>query len=447
LLRPPQAAAPATPFDALLVQLVGTAAPGGNELPVTGNDLPAATDDLPEADALAASELVALVASPPPTAAPVAAPVSATVLAADAAAPADSVPPAATAPPDQAAVLRQVGLAFERVLSSPSALPDAGNPVGVATDELAEIPAPDTAAPVTTVDVAPAVAEAALPPLPPAASASDRIVATLVAARSPPTVEVTLANAAPVARAVNEMRPSAERRTANVPAATPGDGPRATAAPLAQLLDLAATPIQGDGHAAAPQPIHTADALPLVATPSATAAAAPDTQPIAPAHSASVNVPNAATALDGTSQTASSPTPSQGAPLDTAARWHDALASRVQWLVDHDVGEARIKLNPPELGALDVKISLHDDKTFVQLTAHNAAARDELAQSLPRLRELLAANGLELGGATVSGGRDGGAGRYPGAEPAARALDFAAPADPEPVRALSAASSRIDVFA
>jgi hypothetical protein len=43
----------------------------------------------------------------------------------------------------------------------------------------------------------------------------------------------------------------------------------------------------------------------------------------------------------------------------------------------------------------------------VQLTTATAAARDELAQSLPRLRELFTASGLELGGASVHDGRDG----------------------------------------
>ncbi len=69
-----------------------------------------------------------------------------------------------------------------------------------------------------------------------------------------------------------------------------------------------------------------------------------------------------------------------GTPVDTRSpTWHEAFASRVQWLVDHDVGEAHIKLNPPELGAVDVKISLVDDKTFVQLTTATAAARDEVS--------------------------------------------------------------------
>ena len=142
-----------------------------------------------------------------------------------------------------------------------------------------------------------------------------------------------------------------------------------------------------------------------------------------------------------------------GAPVDLRTpNWQEAFANRVQWLVDTQVGEARIKLNPPELGAVDVKISLVDDKTYVQLTTATAAARDELSQSLPRLRELFTGSGLELGGASVHNGRDGQlAGRRPrrrgAAEPrwfAPRSPSLATSLRPSPPRR---SLGRIDVFA
>ena len=145
--------------------------------------------------------------------------------------------------------------------------------------------------------------------------------------------------------------------------------------------------------------------------------------------------------------------PSSGDAIDTnAARWHEALATRIQWLVDHDIGEAKIKLNPPELGALDVKIALQDDKTYVQMVAHSASARDELAQSLPRLRELLSAGGLELGGATVSAGHDErGAFGSATPQPIARVAAFASAVEdavPDaPRMRLGAGAAVIDTFA
>jgi flagellar hook-length control protein FliK len=129
--------------------------------------------------------------------------------------------------------------------------------------------------------------------------------------------------------------------------------------------------------------------------------------------------------------------------------WQEAFASRVQWLVDAQVGEARIKLNPPELGAIDVKVSLLDDKTYVQLTTATAAARDELAQSLPRLRELFTASGLELGGASVYNGRDQqqAGGRQDAAGAESRAGAFLEPGDDSAARAAPRSVGRIDVFA
>jgi flagellar hook-length control protein FliK len=144
--------------------------------------------------------------------------------------------------------------------------------------------------------------------------------------------------------------------------------------------------------------------------------------------------------------------PSAGTPVDLRSpTGQETFANRVQWLVDQNVGEAHIKLNPPELGLVDVKISLVDDKTYVQLTTATAAARDELAQSLPRLRELLSVSGLELGGASVHNGRDGHAahGHHGGTGSAdSDGLPRFAGADDEPVAFVPRRSlGRIDVFA
>ena len=103
------------------------------------------------------------------------------------------------------------------------------------------------------------------------------------------------------------------------------------------------------------------------------------------------------------------PPASPGAPVDLRSpNWQEAFANRVQWLVDTQVGEARIKLNPPELGAVDVKISLVDDKTYVQLTTATARPRaTSLSQSSAATARAFTRSGLELGGASVHDGRDG----------------------------------------
>jgi flagellar hook-length control protein FliK len=207
--------------------------------------------------------------------------------------------------------------------------------------------------------------------------------------------------------------------------------------PIGEITDAAARPAQRDSRL-------DVVTLPATTSPSATdTTAAPTTgAALAPAHSHSAASPATAppTTLAG-----------QSTPIDTRAdHWHEALASRVQVLVDQHVGEAHIKLNPPELGSVDIKISLVDDKTFVQLTAGSSAARDELTQSLPKLRELLSAGGLSLGGASVHGG-SAGAGGYATAShvgvPAYTPFAFAESDEPEAVRPMRGPAGRIDLFA
>jgi flagellar hook-length control protein FliK len=404
--RPDDAAASATaPFD-LLLALLTAPLPGGQSLPAAGNALPAAgaTDVVPTsgsakpvttqpglsagADLLARLKLSLAPAAPPtdPNAAQTESP------AAGAAPPTPFVELDLPAPPQQ----------------------PADKTLPVSALQAPPVPAAPAAAPVPASPDASAAVEAAVPQT----AAADQL-AKLVR--------------------VDTSRNADRREASSAPAAGVAELRAAAANPIVAPAPVAAT---ADGLARPSQHEWTPDALPLVdnvaAVDSTPAAAAPAHAPTA-AHAtqSSPQAPDAAAA--------------SGAPIDTHAdHWHEALASRVQVLVDQHVGEARIRLSPPELGSLDVKISLVEDKTFVQLTAATSAARDELAQSLPRLRELFAASGLSLGGATVQSGSGGQAGHEsaprtstPGYSP------FGGPPgdDFEPIRAVARPTSRIDLFA
>jgi hypothetical protein len=101
--------------------------------------------------------------------------------------------------------------------------------------------------------------------------------------------------------------------------------------------------------------------------------------------------------------------PTADVPVPAGPDLPETIAERLQLYVDHQIGHARIKLNPPELGALDVKITMADDRAYVHIVASHAGARDALEAALPKLRALLESTGLELGGADIGaepGGRD-----------------------------------------
>lgn len=77
-------------------------------------------------------------------------------------------------------------------------------------------------------------------------------------------------------------------------------------------------------------------------------------------------------------------------------QWGQALAQRVVWMVGQDKQVAEIRLNPANLGPLEVKLTLHHDQASVHMLASTGAVRDALEQALPRLRDLLGQQDIQL---------------------------------------------------
>ncbi len=398
------AASAMLPFE-LLIGLLKAAAPGGESLPAAGNPLPAAT--LPVAGTTPANPRAAPAAVPPSPTATTGNDVLARLRLAAAAAPA-----AANA---TATATAQTGDAA----GTGGALP----PFAAGDAKPLEAPAAPAAAPAPAATAAP----------PPQASAAAEVAAALA-----------------LPRAANGDRPAPRPSPPFADSGGAVEGSAPLAAGIEPQGNAVANAVKGTEPVASTNattvPAHRDPALevlpplPAAGSDAATTSATGGAVPPPPAHAASAAAPAA-------SDPASA---AQGPPIDTRAEhWHDALASRVHWLVDQQVGEARIKLNPPELGAVDVKISVVEDKTFVHLTTATTAARDELAQSLPRLRDLLASSGLSLGGATVQGGQGGHGGGDAAPRSSAAAFSPFLPADDEiaPVRLRPTARGRIDLFA
>ena len=83
--------------------------------------------------------------------------------------------------------------------------------------------------------------------------------------------------------------------------------------------------------------------------------------------------------------------------------WAQGLGERVQWMIQQNIQGAEIRLNPPELGALEVKLQLSGDQTTqIHFTSPNGSVREALEAAIPRLREMFAETGLTLGDVNVS---------------------------------------------
>jgi flagellar hook-length control protein FliK len=70
------------------------------------------------------------------------------------------------------------------------------------------------------------------------------------------------------------------------------------------------------------------------------------------------------------------------------------LADRVSWMVDNNLNGAKLQVNPPQLGPIEVRIAVQGNHAQVWLTSHSAVTRDALESSSPKLREMLGAQGF-----------------------------------------------------
>jgi hypothetical protein len=84
------------------------------------------------------------------------------------------------------------------------------------------------------------------------------------------------------------------------------------------------------------------------------------------------------------------------------AGWDTEFSQRVAWVATNTQQVAHLQLNPPNLGPMEIRISLSSDQTNAAFTSPHAAVRDAIEAALPRLREMLADNGLSLGNVNVS---------------------------------------------
>lgn len=94
--------------------------------------------------------------------------------------------------------------------------------------------------------------------------------------------------------------------------------------------------------------------------------------------------------------------------------WGQEVGAHLVWMTDNKIHQAKLQMNPPELGPLDVHISVHNDHTNVVFNAHHAATHDALQQDLPRLKTMLVDNGFASVDVNVSQGQQGWNGNQPG---------------------------------
>jgi flagellar hook-length control protein FliK len=111
--------------------------------------------------------------------------------------------------------------------------------------------------------------------------------------------------------------------------------------------------------------------------------------------------------------------PPTGAPVLTMTTppqdpgFGQALGEHLVFISSKNLGSAEIRMVPAELGPVTVQLVVDDGKADVSFTAHHPLTREAIESAMPKLREMLGANGLSLGHSSVSdqgvpqGHRDG----------------------------------------
>jgi len=84
--------------------------------------------------------------------------------------------------------------------------------------------------------------------------------------------------------------------------------------------------------------------------------------------------------------------------------WENQVGQKVVYMIGNEEQTASLTLNPPDLGPLQVVLSVSNDQASVTFSANQEEVRQALEDALPRLREMMSESGIALGNATVNAG-------------------------------------------
>ncbi len=105
------------------------------------------------------------------------------------------------------------------------------------------------------------------------------------------------------------------------------------------------------------------------------------------------------------SDPAFAPAPQEKIKLDmppNAVQWNEQISKRIAIMNSEGLQSARIQLDPPELGALEIKIKMTSEQMNVGFTSNQPAVREALEAQAPRLREMMEQEGINLADVNVS---------------------------------------------
>lgn len=95
-----------------------------------------------------------------------------------------------------------------------------------------------------------------------------------------------------------------------------------------------------------------------------------------------------------------------GARVGTA-EWSEEFGQKITWLANEHETIAELRLNPPDLGPIEIVLTVEEDGVSAAFVAAQSAVREAIDSALPKLKDMLADAGVRLHGATVSAEHSG----------------------------------------
>jgi len=110
-------------------------------------------------------------------------------------------------------------------------------------------------------------------------------------------------------------------------------------------------------------------------------------------------------------------TPQVGTPA-----WNQSVGQKLVWMIGSEQQSASLTLNPPDLGPLQVVLSVSSTQANASFYSSQPEVRQALEAALPKLREMLGEAGIQLGQANVSAGTPQQQGSYGEQQASSRGL-------------------------
>ena len=100
------------------------------------------------------------------------------------------------------------------------------------------------------------------------------------------------------------------------------------------------------------------------------------------------------------------------------SEWGGAVGQRITWMIGNNLQSAQLRITPAHLGPVEIKLSIENNIANVSFLSNHQVVREALEQAIPRLKEMLEEQKLDLGNVDISDQRQAAKGEeFPDANP------------------------------